>query len=304
MSEVLTLDDGAKIAYRTYGSNTTHFPLVMINGLSAIMQDWDELAQAFAETRKAVVMLDHRGIGESYLAEDQDYTIMMMANDVLSLLRHLNLTRVQLLGFSMGGLVTQAILTHPRAKATGKNFIEIDGLQIYGAVLAATFTKLPRSEFRPDKLSTPQGVSREERDRIITRTMLEFQYDKSVVGKGGILDAKMQRRIEESLHSRRPQIVITQQAGAISQYDSREALKSLPKHLPVLLIQGKRDRMVNYEESQTIQECIPGAQRYIPPQGEEYGHMWFDYYDLHRSWVVPICEFLDQPAIPSPASRI
>ncbi|WFD44977.1 hypothetical protein MPSI1_003653 [Malassezia psittaci] len=288
----------------------------MINGLSAIMQDWEELAQAFAETRKAVVMLDHRGIGESYLAEDQDYTISMMAGDVLSLLRHLNMTRVQLLGFSMGGLVTQAILTHPHAKARGENSIEIDGIEIYGVVLTATFTKLPRSEFRPDKLyvgfvgwkltyrSSPEGVSRQERDRIITKTMLEFQYDQSVIGAGGILDAKMKRRMEESLQSRRPQRVIAQQAGAVSQYDSREALKSLPRHLPVLLIQGKRDRMVNYEESHIIQDCIPGAERYIPPEGEEYGHMWFDYYDLHRSWVVPICTFLDKPARPLLESRM
>ena len=59
MSKVLTLDDGAKIAYRLYGSNDTHFPLVMINGLSAIMQDCDELAKAFAETRKGTALLSY-----------------------------------------------------------------------------------------------------------------------------------------------------------------------------------------------------------------------------------------------------
>ena len=59
MSKVLTLDDGAKIAYRMYGSNTKHFPLVMINGLSAIMQDWDELAQAFAETRQGTRLISN-----------------------------------------------------------------------------------------------------------------------------------------------------------------------------------------------------------------------------------------------------
>lgn len=50
--QVFQTSDGAKIGYQVYGSSDEHLPLVMINGMSAVMQDWEELAQALAKTRQ------------------------------------------------------------------------------------------------------------------------------------------------------------------------------------------------------------------------------------------------------------
>lgn len=153
--------DGAQIAYDVVGTRTAHLPLVLINGMSAIMEDWAELAAALGETRQgtcgaaaadAVVVLDHRGIGASHLAGDETYTIELLADDVLVLLQHLGLTRVQLLGFSMGGLVTQAMVAHPAARASADGAgVVVRGVEVRAIVLTATFAKMPKSDFNLKK---------------------------------------------------------------------------------------------------------------------------------------------------------
>lgn len=120
-----------------------------------------------------------------------------------------------------------------------------------------------------------------------------MQYHDDALTPGSAMEKKLNHRVDVSLRTRRPQMIIMQQAGAIAQFDAREGLGSLPRGLPVLLIQGKHDRMVDYDEARLIEEHIPQARRYVPPAGEAFGHMWFDYFDLDAAWVAPITAFLD-----------
>lgn len=89
------------------------------------------------------------------------------------------------------------------------------------------------------------------------------------------------------------------QAGAIFQFDARERLATLPRHLPILLIHGRKDRMVDYSESTILEEHLPQARRYIPTHNgqptEAYGHTWYDYFGMDTAWVNPISAFLDAP---------
>lgn len=131
------------------------------------MEDWGTLPQAFARTRP-VVVVDHRGIGASYLTEgeDEEYTIEMMGHDVLALLRELKMTQVGLLGFSMGGLIAQAIVTDPEARPTSDQAgVEVHGVEVRALILTATFAKNPKSEFRIGNAYVPlltQSVGRRD----------------------------------------------------------------------------------------------------------------------------------------------
>ncbi|WFC95656.1 hypothetical protein MBRA1_002309 [Malassezia brasiliensis] len=285
--------DGAQIAYDVLGTRTAHLPIVLINGMSAIMEDWAELAAALGETRQ-VVVFDHRGIGASHLAGDEAYTIELLADDVLALLQHLGLTRVQLLGFSMGGLVTQAMVAHPAAHASADGAgVVVRGIEVRAIVLTATFAKMPKSDFNLKKQPSTDGMSGAERARALAAFMLRYQYDEASLASNGALAARLQARIDASVGTRRPQVVILQQMGAMAQYDAREALRRVPRGLPVLLVHGRSDRMVDYGESRELEACLPQAQRYVPRDGEAYGHMWFDYYDLRSAWVRPLAAFLE-----------
>ena len=60
------MPDGARIGYRVLGGEHAQGPtLVMVNGMSAVMDDWMELAVPLARTRQ-VVLFDHRGLGASH----------------------------------------------------------------------------------------------------------------------------------------------------------------------------------------------------------------------------------------------
>lgn len=97
--------------------------------------------------------MDHRGIGASKVASDWDeeLTLELEARDVLALLKHLgrSFQRVSVLGWSMGGHITQVLLTLPEAKEHSKGGLDILGIHFENAILAATMTKMPRGDFSP-----------------------------------------------------------------------------------------------------------------------------------------------------------
>jgi 3-oxoadipate enol-lactonase len=92
---------GTRLAYRVWGSPGAP-PLVLVHGLGDGAADWDGVAPAFAK-RWRVYAPDLRGHGRS--DRPGDYSVELMAADVLGFLDALELGRVDLIGHSMGGLV-------------------------------------------------------------------------------------------------------------------------------------------------------------------------------------------------------
>lgn len=301
MCQTCVMSDGARIGYRVLGTDTTKPTLVMVNGMSAVMQDWQVLAERLARTRR-VLLFDHRGIGASYLTEagDEDITIALMAQDVLDLCKAVGVHDAHLLGFSMGGLITQAILTHPDAKPIDDGTaVRIHSMNVRRVVLASTFARSPRTAFRVDGARVPDGASRDERKRAQVRYMLSMQYHAEVLGEGKPLQKALDERIPLSLSTRRPQEVIMYQAMSVTTYADQAKLAHIPRRLPVAIIHGKRDQMVFYEASDELLGQLPGARRLYPAidgDREEFGHLWFDYFDIDSAWLAPLTHFLDAPA--------
>ncbi len=77
--------------------------LVFIHGLSDNLLYWEALATALRREFK-VVRFDLRGHGKSPLG-DEEITIDTYANDLKSLLDELDITKTNLIGFSLGGAV-------------------------------------------------------------------------------------------------------------------------------------------------------------------------------------------------------
>jgi len=92
---------GIRLAYRVWGSPGAP-PLVLLHGLGEGGADWDGVAPAFGRHYR-VYAPDLRGHGRS--DRPGDYSVELMAADVLGFLDALQLDRVDLIGHSMGGLV-------------------------------------------------------------------------------------------------------------------------------------------------------------------------------------------------------
>ncbi len=88
------------IYYEIHGTGT---PLVLIGGLGADLTMLAAITAELAENHQ-VLTFDNRGAGRSE-QPDQPYTIAQMANDTAGLMDALNLSRADIMGFSMGGRI-------------------------------------------------------------------------------------------------------------------------------------------------------------------------------------------------------
>lgn len=74
--------------------------LIFIHGLFGDMDNLGVIARAFSE-HYSILRIDLRNHGHSFHSEKMNY--QLMAEDVIAVIRHLNLSKVILIGHSMGG---------------------------------------------------------------------------------------------------------------------------------------------------------------------------------------------------------
>jgi pimeloyl-ACP methyl ester carboxylesterase len=107
--QVVQTTDGA-VGYRSVGHGS---PLVLIMGYSGSMDTW---APSFIDAlarRYKVVIFDNAGIGSTTLPPGT-LTISSMADQTAALIAALKLGRPDVLGWSMGGMIAQALaVLHP-----------------------------------------------------------------------------------------------------------------------------------------------------------------------------------------------
>jgi pimeloyl-ACP methyl ester carboxylesterase len=98
------------VGYRLVGSGP---PLVLIMGYSGTMEAWDPRFVDALATRHEVVIFDNAGIGPTR-ALPAPLTIDAMADQTSALISALGLKRPDVLGWSMGGMIAQALaVRHP-----------------------------------------------------------------------------------------------------------------------------------------------------------------------------------------------
>ena len=124
-----------RLAYRRFG-NPAGTPLILLQHFRGSMDNWDPtLLNGLAKDR-TVITFDNTGVGFS--SGDLPDTVAAMAQDALDFLDALHLTRVDLLGFSLGGYIAQHLtLQHPQ---------RVRRLILAGPVRAAA--RAPRTSIR------------------------------------------------------------------------------------------------------------------------------------------------------------
>jgi len=98
--------NGIKIGYKLIGSGE---PLVMIVGLGNTMDLWPKEVIDKLSKKYQLILLDNRGMGHT-TANDVTFTYKLFADDVIGLLDTLKVEKTNVLGFSMGSVITQELL--------------------------------------------------------------------------------------------------------------------------------------------------------------------------------------------------
>jgi len=198
------------------------------------------LAAAFAPSFR-VLTFDQRGTGLSD-KPDMPYTIAMFADDTAALMDHVGFARAHIMGMSMGGMIAQEFaLRHPNKTRS--------------LVLGCTTPGGPYSIRATGSAAySTQPMSAEERGRA----MAEAAFTKGYIDKHpelipSMIESRRQRPIDPVGFALRMKAATT-----------HDVYGRLPQiKCPTLVITGKDDALISWENSRLIAERIPGAQMEI-----------------------------------------
>jgi pimeloyl-ACP methyl ester carboxylesterase len=109
-TELVQVGD-VRFAYRRFGRRGG-LPLLFLNYFAANMDDWDpKVTNGFAAERE-VILLDNAGVGSS--SGETPPTVAAMTKGCVEFCRALDLRNIDILGFSLGGMIAQQLaVEHP-----------------------------------------------------------------------------------------------------------------------------------------------------------------------------------------------
>jgi pimeloyl-ACP methyl ester carboxylesterase len=101
--------NGLKMYYEIHGKGR---PLVLIQGAFMTVEAWGDTLTELAKTRK-VIAVELQGHGRT-ADIDRPFSYEQFADDVAALMRHIEVDKADILGYSLGGAVAlQAAIRHP-----------------------------------------------------------------------------------------------------------------------------------------------------------------------------------------------
>lgn len=237
-----------EIAYQLRGHGA---PLVMIHGAQGDQTAFDRLAAEFSD-RYRVLTFDQRGSGLSD-KPDMPYSIAMLADDTAALMDHLRLSPAHVFGISMGGTIAQELaLRHP---AKVRSLIlgcttpgGPDAIRLSGTALTSAYST--------------QSMTAEARGRALA----EAAFTKGYLARHpeiieSMIAARRSRPIDSTAFAHRMK--------AIAGHDAYDRLPQI--HCPTLVIAGKDDSLINWENSRLIADRIEGARLVVlEPAGHSF----------------------------------
>jgi pimeloyl-ACP methyl ester carboxylesterase len=157
------------VAHRVDHPDARVTPLVLIHGVGDRMSGWDDVVTALRSDRP-VIRYDLRGHGDSPRTPGP-YELGDFVADHVALLEQLGVERAHVAGFSLGGMIAQAVaITHPET---------VDHLVIMGAVAGRTPDESARVLERLAVLERegPGGMAGVSAERWYTRQFIERHPD-------------------------------------------------------------------------------------------------------------------------------
>lgn len=261
---------GVDFAYRELGKQEGATPVVFLNHLAAVLDNWDPRVVDGIAAKHHVVAFDNRGVGAS--SGSSPKSIEQMADDAIIFIKAKGFKQVDLFGFSMGGMIAQEIaLKEPQlvrkmilagtGPAGGEGISEVAGVANVD-LLRGFFTGQDPKQFL-----------------FFTRTPSGIEAGKAFLA-----------RLKERSENRDKDITISAymaQLQALKAWGRKQpADLSLVKQ-PVFVVNGDADRMVPTSNSRDLARRLPNSILTIYPDAGHGGVFQF-----HAQFVPAALEFL------------
>jgi pimeloyl-ACP methyl ester carboxylesterase len=246
--------EGTPLAYREVG-HTTGVPVVFLHHFTAGLDDWDPAVVDGIAAQRRVILVDLRGVGGS--GGTTPDSVEAMAGDAIAFLQALGLNTVDLLGYSLGGMIAQLIIQQRpdlvrRVILAGTAPAGDQGPAATGAVLQAAVDKASAQGKHPKHFLffSPSATSQEAADAFLAR------LDQRTADR----DAPVSNE------------TIGAQLTALAKWEqgtSPAGLTNVDK--PVLVVNGDDDTMLPTISSFHLAQLLPDAQLSIYPDSGHGG---------------------------------
>jgi pimeloyl-ACP methyl ester carboxylesterase len=251
--------NGIRFAYRRFG-NPQGLPVVLNQHFRGTMDYWDPaVTDGLARTRE-VILFDNAGIAAS--SGEVPATIPRMGENAIAFIRALSLAKVDILGFSIGGMVSQEIVlqapdlarklilvgTGPR----GADMSASKSAEIFAGVYDPPEHLWLAVHFSPSAASRAAGLA------FLGRRLRREDRDPEV---------------SEDAAARQREAIGNYIAGGACAQDHLQDIR-----LPTLIVQGSNDVIIPTMNSYVLQQKLPNAQLIIYPDANHGS--FYQYPDL------------------------
>ncbi|MHA3018910.1 alpha/beta fold hydrolase [Mycobacterium sp. BMJ-28] len=260
---------GTAFVYRELGIDSG-VPVIFLNHLAANLDNWDPRVVDGIAAKHRVITFDNRGLGASE-GKTPD-TVEAMAQDAVAFIRALGFEQVDLLGFSLGGMVSQVIAQqHPAlvrklilagtGPAGGEGIVNVTKLSYLDTLHAYATFKDPKELLFFTRSAHGKSEAKAFVKRLKERTI---DRDKAT-----------------SLRAFRTQLTAIHAWGLERPAD----LSTIEQ--PVLVANGDDDRMVPTSNSYDLARRLPNATLRIYPDAGHGG-----IFQAHQRFVPEALAFL------------
>jgi pimeloyl-ACP methyl ester carboxylesterase len=256
--------NGIDIEYQTSGDRADP-PLLLVMGLGAQLIAWPEgFVRQLAGRGFFIIRYDNRDSGLSTKfagtpdfgalfggdASAVPYRIEDMADDAIALLDELGVARTHVVGASMGGMITQAlVINHPGRFLSACSIMSTTGDRTVGAPTGEAVAALLRAPAADREEAVAASL---EGSRAISSPGFPFDVD------------LMTRRAEEAYdRSYSPEGTARQLAAILGSPDRTEGLHGVT--IPFLVIHGEEDPLVNVSGGKATAAAVPGSELIVIP---------------------------------------
>jgi pimeloyl-ACP methyl ester carboxylesterase len=251
--------NGIRFAYRRFGA-AEGIPIVLNQHFKGSLDYWDPaVTDGLAETR-GVILFDNAGIGAS--SGEVPPSVPQMGANAIAFIRALGLPKVDLLGFSIGGMVAQEIAL--QAPDLVRKLILV-GTGPRGADMSASKS----AQIFAGSYDPPEHL------------WLAVHFSPSAASRAAGL-AFLERRLRRTARDVEVSEAATLRQGeAIGNYiaggeGAQGHLKDLS--LPTLIVQGSNDVIIPTMNSYVLEEKLPNAQLIVYPDANHGS--FYQYPDL------------------------
>jgi 3-oxoadipate enol-lactonase len=231
------------------------FPLVMINGLSDSLDCWDPRLIEALSKKFELVLFDNRDVGRTDMSK-REYTMKTFADDTVGLMNALGISKANVLGISMGGMIAQElVLNYPETVtklvlcSTGNNWcFSQEVSRIVLAVGESSPEELTRMIFSLNVANDfPRNFLKQHPFAAICFTA-DF-----VIENPELVTHIFQRAAEHPISKEGWR----RQLSAIRGFNTQGRLQQIRN--PTLVLHGSRDIEIPPENGSTLAQAIPNA---------------------------------------------